>query len=61
MDASDHKDGVPAPTARLDVSEAERDLLLKACKHYRNVIPSYIKSRESERQALDELIKKLAS
>ena len=61
MGASDHEDGVPAPAARLDVSEAERELLLKACKHYRNVIPAYIKSRENERLALDELIKKLSS
>ena len=49
------------PGIVLPLTEAERGLLLKACQRYRAGIPSYLKSREEERQTLDRLIEKLGS
>jgi hypothetical protein len=43
----------------LVLTEAERELLLKACQRYRSSIPAYLKSREEERERLDRLIEKL--
>ncbi len=45
----------------LNLSEAEREILLKACTKYLNSIPVYLKAGEAERAAVAALIKKLSS
>ncbi len=56
-------DGPAAPkeSAPLSLSEAEREILLKACRKYLNSIPAYLKAGEAERSAVAALIKKLSS
>ncbi len=44
----------------LELSEGERELLLKACQRLRAAIPSYLKSKEEERAILDALLEKLS-
>ena len=44
---------------KLDLSEFQREILLKACKIYRAKIPSYLSSKQTEVQVVDELIEKL--
>jgi hypothetical protein len=44
----------------LQLTEGERELLIKACQRYRAGIPTYLKSRENERATLDALIAKLS-
>jgi hypothetical protein len=43
----------------LQLTEAERELLIKACQRYKAGIPAYLKSREDERATLDALLAKL--
>lgn len=45
---------------KLKLSEAERSVLLQACKDYRASLPSYLQSKQTEMRILDELIRKLA-
>jgi hypothetical protein len=45
---------------RIELTLAERELLLRACQRYRAAVPTYLKSREEERQLLDVVIEKLA-
>jgi len=42
------------------LTEAEKELLLKACKKYRYTIPAYLESRQAELQVMDALINKLS-
>jgi len=44
----------------LQLTEGERELLLKACQRLRSAIPSYLKSKEEERAILDALVEKLS-
>jgi len=44
---------------KLELSEMQQKILLKACKIYRAKIPSYLSSKQAELQAVDELIEKL--
>jgi hypothetical protein len=44
----------------LALTSAERELLRKACQRYRAAVPTYLKSKEEERQLLDLLLEKLA-
>lgn len=44
---------------KLELSELQRKILLKACKIYRAKIPSYLSSKQTEVQVVDELIEKL--
>jgi len=41
------------------LTEAEKELLLKACKKYRYTIPAYLESKQPELQVIDALIDKL--
>jgi hypothetical protein len=45
----------------LTLTQAERELLLRACQRYRAAVPTYLKSKEGERRLLDSLIEKLAA
>ncbi len=45
----------------LSIGKSERAVLLAACKKYRLAIPAYLKSRQSEIEALDDIIKRLSS
>jgi hypothetical protein len=56
--SGNESEGEPGPV--LQLTEAEREILLKACQRYRAGIPAYLKSREEERLALDVLIEKLS-
>jgi hypothetical protein len=42
------------------LTEAEREVLLKACKRYRYMIPGYIRSRQPEICVIDAIIHKLS-
>jgi hypothetical protein len=44
----------------VQLTEAERELLIKACQRFRAGIPAYLKSREDERATLDALLAKLS-
>ena len=48
-----------AKSWHLDLDGAEREILLKACKLYRARIPSYLQSRQTEVQMVDNIIEKL--
>jgi hypothetical protein len=45
---------------RIVLSQAERELLLKACIKYRYMIPAYIQSRQAEVEALNAIVDKLS-
>jgi hypothetical protein len=47
-------------SVRIDLTDLERELLLKACMKYRYTIPAYIQSKQPEIEALDHIIAKLA-
>ncbi len=60
MDKRD-EDGRDAASRRtLELTSAERELLRRACQRYRAAVPTYLKSKDEERQLLDLLIEKLA-
>ena len=42
------------------LTEAEREVLLKACKKYRYTIPGYIKSKQPEIRIIDAIMHKLS-
>ncbi len=42
------------------LTQAEKELIVKACLKYRYTIPAYIKSRQPEVDSLDAIIDKLA-
>lgn len=43
----------------LKITQAEKELLLKACIKYRYTIPAYLQSKRLEADALESVIKKL--
>lgn len=45
---------------QISLTEAEREILLEACKRYRYKIPAYLRSKESELHLVDEIISKLS-
>ena len=45
---------------RLEMGEAEAQILLKACRRYRSAIPSYLQSHQTEVAVIDTLINILA-
>jgi len=45
---------------KLELNELQRKILLKACKIYRAKIPSYLRSKQTEVQVVDELVEKLS-
>ncbi len=45
---------------QISLTEAEREVLLEACKRYRYKIPAYIRSKEPELRLVDEIIAKLS-
>jgi hypothetical protein len=47
-------------TKRIELDEAERRLLLKACKKYRYSVPAYLQSGQPELRLLDAVIRKLS-
>jgi hypothetical protein len=49
-----------AAQTRLELTSAERALLLKACRQYRYSIPSYIQVRQGEIRLLDAIIERLS-
>jgi hypothetical protein len=49
----------PAAGRAVELTEPERELLLRALQRYRAAIPTYLKSREDERSLLDVLVRKL--
>ena len=49
-----------AKTLRMQLSKAEREAALKACKVYRCSVPGYLQSRREELLVLDALIRKLS-
>lgn len=44
---------------KLELTETEIEVVLKACKKYRSTIPGYIKSKQAEIDILDDLVQKL--
>lgn len=58
--ASKKKKTSSSRSARVILTEVEREVLLKACKKYRYTIPVYIKSRQPEIDILDAIIGKLS-
>jgi hypothetical protein len=44
----------------LELRPEEREVLRRACRHYRNVVPSYLTSRQEEVRILDRLLRQLA-
>ncbi len=49
-----------AGAVRIILTQVEKELLLKACVKYRYTIPTYIKSKQPEVDALDAIIGKLS-
>lgn len=49
-----------ARPVRIMLTQAERQLVLKACMKYRYTIPAYIKSKQPEVDALNAIIEKLS-
>jgi ABC-type oligopeptide transport system substrate-binding subunit len=47
-------------TVRITLTQAERELLLKACMKYRYTIPAYFQSRQAELETLNAIINKLS-
>jgi hypothetical protein len=47
-------------TVRITLTQAERELLHKACMKYRYTIPAYLQSRQAEAETLNAVIKKLS-
>ena len=45
---------------KLELSSAEKSVLLQACKDYRASLPSYLRSKQAEMKILEELIRKLS-
>ncbi len=45
---------------KIILTEAEREVLLKACKKYRYTIPGYISSKQQEIRLVDAIIDKLS-
>lgn len=43
----------------IDLSLADREILLKACRMYRARIPIYLQSKQGEIQRVDNIIQKL--
>ncbi|NIS71281.1 MAG: hypothetical protein GTO12_20775 [Proteobacteria bacterium] len=60
--ASVSKKGKASSPRSLQVilTEAERELLIKACKKYRYTIPGYIRSKQPEVRVVDAIIHKLS-
>jgi len=60
--ASASKKGEASSPRSLQVilTEAEREVLLKACKKYRYTIPGYIRSKQLEIRVVDAIIHKLS-
>lgn len=56
---SKKENGLSPATVCLRITQAEKELLLKACTKYRYTIPAYLKSRQLEADALESVIKKL--
>jgi len=47
-------------SVQIILTQVERELLLKACLKFRYTIPAYIRSRQAEVDALDNLVGKLS-
>ena len=47
-------------TVRIALTQAERELLLKACMKYRYTIPAYLQSRQAEVETLNAIVNKLS-
>lgn len=45
---------------QVTLTEAEREVLLKAIKRYQHTIPSYIRSNQAEIRLADAIIQKLS-
>jgi len=55
------KEKTSSPRPLQDIlTDAEREVLLKACRKYRCTIPGYIKSKQPEIHAVDAIIQKLS-
>lgn len=44
----------------MNLTEAERKILLTACKRYRNSLPTYLQVYQSELLVVDAIIQKLS-
>ena len=52
----------PAPTpAILEVSDEERELLVRILQRHRSTLPTYLLSMKREIELLDDLLRKLAA
>lgn len=51
LESKDHRNAL-----RLELSQDETQILLKACKRYRSTIPSYLQARKAEIKIVDSLI-----
>ena len=45
---------------RIVLTQAEKELLLKACTKYRYTIPAYLQSRQAEVDTLNAIVSKLS-
>lgn len=45
---------------RIILTQAEKEILLKACAKYRNTIPAYLQSRQDEVETLNAIVRKLS-
>jgi hypothetical protein len=50
----------PAGKVRFDLTEIERELIIKACTKYKYTLPAYLQSKQPEIEALEAIIEKLA-
>ena len=58
MDSADDSSG---RALALTLSAAERQALLKACRHYKATLPVYLKSAAQDAAIISNLIQKLTS
>jgi len=55
-----HKKAISPRSVKIVLTQAEKELLLKACVKYRYTIPAYIQSAQPEVDRLDAIIDKLS-
>ncbi len=60
MESRDQDESESDARCKLELTQSERELLLRACQRYRAAIPTYLKSTEAERALLDRLVERLS-
>ena len=60
MESREQDESQADASRKLELTQPERELLLRACQRYRAAIPAYLKSTEAERAGLDRLIERLS-